>query len=57
MNEEEFKVIESMRKYGGSFIKSLSECFSYADITNFRKLKNAFPEYWEKYKKLGKELK
>ena len=52
MNEEEFKVIENMRIFGGSFIKSLAECFSHADPINFRRLKNAFPEYWEQYSKM-----
>ena len=49
MNEEEYEVVEKMEHYGGSFVKSLANCFHYADRTNFDKLKNAFPEYWKEY--------
>jgi len=57
MNEEEFKTIETMLKYGGGFVKSLANCFHRADVNNFKKLKNAFPKYWEKYNKISKEDK
>ena len=50
MNEEEFKVVTAMFELGGSFVKALSLCFSRADATNFKKLKDAFPEYWEDYR-------
>ena len=42
-------MIEAMRKYGGSFIVSLADCFMRADSSNFDKLCMAFPEYVEKY--------
>jgi len=50
--EEKFKMIEAMRRYGGSFIKSLADCFMRADIINFEKLCRAFPEYVEEYRKM-----
>ena len=53
MNKTEFKVLENMEKYGGSFVKALAQCFHRADRINFEKLKNAFPEYWEQYKKFN----
>lgn len=53
MNEEEFEIVQAMRKYGGGFVQSLSEAFSHADRGNFFKLKNAFPEYWEEYKEFA----
>ena len=49
MNDEELFVIEAMEKYGGSFVKSLAQCFRHADQNNFYKLKSAFPEYWDEY--------
>jgi hypothetical protein len=52
MSEEEFRVVENMHRYGGSFVKSLSEAFSHADQINFKKLKDAFPDYWEEYSKV-----
>jgi hypothetical protein len=56
MNEEELDIVEKMAKFGGSFVKSLAECFLHADPINFLKLKNTFPEYWEEYKNFGKKI-
>jgi pyruvate/2-oxoacid:ferredoxin oxidoreductase beta subunit len=39
MNEQEHKIVESMEKYGGSFVQSLAECFHRADPYNFKRLK------------------
>lgn len=55
MNEEEMNVVDKMAKYGGSFVKALAEVFYRADRSNFYKLKNAFPEYWEEYKNFPKQ--
>ena len=52
MNEEEFEIAEKMEKFGGSFVKQLAICFFRADRDNINRLKNAFPEYWEQYKKM-----
>ncbi len=48
--EKDYKVVENMEKYGGSFIVALAGAFRRADYENFAKLKEAFPEYWEEYK-------
>lgn len=53
MNEEEFKVVEAMEKFGGSFVKSLAQCFYRADRNNIDKLKNTFNEYWEQYQSMA----
>jgi hypothetical protein len=55
MDGKEFKVVENMQKYGGNFVQALSECFFRADRINFKKLKKAFPKYWEEYEKITKE--
>jgi pyruvate/2-oxoacid:ferredoxin oxidoreductase beta subunit len=49
MNDEDFVMVEAMERYGGSFVKSLANCFFHADDINFDKLKRAFPEYWKEY--------
>jgi len=49
MTEHEVKVIIAMEQYGGSFVKALALCFYRADENNFKKLKDAFPEYWKQY--------
>ncbi len=46
-------VQENMIKYGSSFVKSLGEALSHADIINAEKIKNTFPKYWDQYLKMG----
>lgn len=55
MSEQEYNTIETMEKYGGSFVKSLANCFRMADRNNFLKLKNAFSVYWEQYEQMSKK--
>ena len=49
MTQEEYYVALSMKRWGGSFVQSLAECFFLADDNNITRLKNAFPEYWTQY--------
>ena len=44
-----FEMMEAMRRYGGSFVQALAECFARADATNFAKLYLAFPDYVDQY--------
>lgn len=46
---ELYIVRENMACYGGSFEKALANALMYADLINVRKIKNAFPELWEKW--------
>ncbi len=55
MSDEEMYVVDAMKKYGGSFVKALAECFSRADINNVGRLKLAFPEYWEQYSEMAQK--
>jgi len=48
--EEDYRIVENMEKFGGSFVKALAQCFRHADSCNFEKLKSTFSEYWEQYK-------
>mgnify|MGYP003634050644 FL=1 len=34
---------------GGSFAASLGRSFQVADVSNFRRLRAAFPDIWERY--------
>lgn len=38
-----------MYKYGGSFAKAIATAAKVADENNYNKLKQAFPELWERY--------
>ena len=55
MTDEEIKVVETMEKYGGSFVQALAKCFWHADPINLEKLKSAFLEYWIQYEKMAEE--
>ncbi len=50
MTEEEYKAVEKMAIYGGSFVKSLAECFRHADPINLAKLSCVFQNYLDEYK-------
>lgn len=54
MTDEDLKVIEAMEQYGGSFVKSLAQCFRTADFKNRAILKNAFLDYWNQYTEMAK---
>lgn len=56
-SDEDWKVIEAMRKFGGSFITALGDCFLRADAVNYAKLRKTFAEEWKEYRKLAVEGK
>ena len=49
MTTQDFRIIEAMSKYGGSFAKSIANAAKLADDNNYNTLKQAFPELWERY--------
>lgn len=42
-------VIKAMRQWGGGFVSALAEAATRADSDNLRRIKEAWPEYWQKY--------
>ena len=46
---DDHDVAVTMAAYGGTFVKRLGNLFFVADADNQRRLKEAFPEYWEQY--------
>lgn len=48
-----YEIIDTMQKYGGSFARAMSEAFRRADLENFRRLKEAFPELWDQYTQMA----
>ena len=46
---EDAIVIETMRKYGGGFIKALAEAAAYADEVNLGKIKAVWPDDRDTY--------
>lgn len=54
MSQPEYDTVGAMFDYGGSFAKALAHAASQADPENLRKLREAFPEIWEKYGEMAK---
>ena len=50
------KTIETMMEYGGSFVRKLGAAALVADDQNLRRIKNTWPEYWEQYTRMAKQL-
>jgi hypothetical protein len=53
-HDEKLEMIRAMKKYGGSFVVALSECFMLADHNNLRRLCAAFPEYVKQYQEMAR---
>lgn len=53
--ESDYKIVEAMENYGGSFVKALAECFRRADTENFVKLKLTFLNYWKQYDEMSRK--
>ena len=49
MTTQDFRIIDAMSQYGGSFAKAIAKAALLADEHNYNKLKQAFPELWERY--------
>lgn len=47
---EELQVAAAMIRHGGSFVKHLGYALEHADRKNMRRIRHAFPDYWEDYK-------
>jgi len=47
----------AMRSHGGSFVQTLGELILRADDDNYRRIREAFPEYIARYMVIGAELK
>jgi len=55
MNDEDYKTLEAMDKYGGSFVQSLASLARQADPINLQKIKATWPDYWVQYHQMAKE--
>ncbi len=53
MKTHDREVLNAMRKFGGSFAAALAEAAMRADDNNLQRIKDAFPEMWERYSQFG----
>lgn len=50
MNYWELEIVRAMETYGGQFIRQLAATYSAADIENRKKIRETWPDEWEKYR-------
>lgn len=51
-SEQDYKTVENMEKYGGSFVQALAQCARRADRINLAKIKSTWSEYWNQYEQM-----
>lgn len=47
--QEVYKVLVAMQKFGGSFVKALAGALQCVDPANIAKIKATWPDYWQEY--------
>jgi hypothetical protein len=52
----DFDVARTMIEYGGSFVRKLGAAALVADQQNLNRIKATWPEYWEQYTRMAKQL-
>ena len=52
---KDYKVIEAMQSFGGSFAKSIGDALMYADSTNYDRLTKAFSDLMEEYELMANQ--
>lgn len=53
MKPEDVKTIQAMIRFGGSFVKALGHAAFAADAENLQKIKDTWPEYWQRYTEMS----
>lgn len=56
VHDREYWTRKAMRRFGHGFVKSVADSADTADVEQLARLKDAFPDIWEKYAGLGVEL-
>lgn len=47
--------LHMMEVIGGSFVRALADCYLHADAHNAKRLRDAFPEYFDRYERMFQE--
>ena len=56
LHDESVTVARGMTAYGGSFVKALGEVIYCADPINTLKIKETWPDLWQRYFDMGEDL-
>jgi len=57
MNDNDYKTVEAMETFGGSFVQALAVAARRADPDNLAKIKATWPEYWAQYEEMAQTRK
>lgn len=61
MNDQQpmtdWDVVRTMERFGGSFVRKLGELCHLADPVNLAKIKATWPDYWQEYADMAKQVK
>ena len=49
----DWEVVQTMERFGGSFVRALATCCHCADPENLAKIKATWPEYWTEYARMA----
>lgn len=55
-NDEKVTVARNMVNHGGSFVRALGHALFYADEDHARRIRHTWPEYWQRYLTIEKEV-
>jgi hypothetical protein len=53
MTDHDLATVDAMIRFGGGFVSALGKAWIRADADNARRLRAAFPEYWQQYQDLA----
>lgn len=53
MTQDDYEVLGAMLRFGGSFVQQFVRLYQAADAVNRTRLRDAFPDYWETYRRLS----
>lgn len=53
---KDYKIIEAMERFGGSFAKSIAVALQRADSTNYERLVEAFPDLMREYEEMANQM-
>jgi hypothetical protein len=53
----DWEIVNTMERFGGSFVRTLAQLCHLADEENYRRIKGCWPEYWQKYAEMVEQVK
>ena len=54
--DELVAIANAMVTFGGSFLQNIGRALLVADTDNVRRIRTAFPEYWDHYRYVSRQI-